>query len=102
MGELFIIELRYARDNRLIKLRRDLIAEVAWHLDVGFSFPEAESGFKGRAVRPLRWNMSWVQNVVRQFGPYPSWAQGICEALFLVREDRNGRTSGGPVVTPVA
>ena len=29
---------------------------------------------KGWAVRPLKWYASWVQNVVRQFGPYPSQA----------------------------
>ena len=45
---------------------------------------------------------SWVQNVVRQFGPYLSWAFDICGVLSLVREDRDGRTSGSSVVTPVA
>ena len=48
-----------------------------WHLDVGLSHPGAEVGPKGWAVRPLKWYMSWVQNVVRQFGPYPSRAQEI-------------------------
>jgi hypothetical protein len=33
-----------------------------------------ESGPKGWAVRPLKRYASWVQNVVRQFGPYPLWA----------------------------
>ena len=32
---------------------------------------------KGSAVRRLKWYASWVQNVVRQFGPYLSWAQDI-------------------------
>ena len=45
-----------------------------WHLDVGSSHPGAEVGPKGWAVRPLKWHASWVQNVVRQFGPYPAWA----------------------------
>ena len=45
-----------------------------WHLDVGSSHPGAEVGPKGWAVRPLKRYASWVQNVVRQFGPYPSWA----------------------------
>ena len=45
-----------------------------WHLDVGSSHPGAEVGPKGWAVRPLKWYVSWVQNVVRQFGPYPSRA----------------------------
>ena len=45
-----------------------------WHLDVGSSHPGAEFGPKGSAVRRLKWYASWVQNVVRQFGPYPSQA----------------------------
>ena len=44
-----------------------------WHLDVGSSHPGAEAGSKGSAVRRLKWYASWVQNVVRQFGPYLSW-----------------------------
>ena len=43
-------------------------------LDVGSSHPGAGAGPKGWAVRPLKWYVSWVQNVVRQFGPYPSRA----------------------------
>ena len=46
-----------------------------WHLDVGSSHPGAGAGPKGLAVRQLKRHASWVQNVVRQFGPYPSWAQ---------------------------
>ena len=46
-----------------------------WHLDVGSSHPGAEVGPKGWAVRPLKRYVSWVQNVVRQFGPYPSQAE---------------------------
>ena len=42
--------------------------------DVGSSHPGAEAGPKGWAVRPLKRHASWVQNVVRQFGPYPPWA----------------------------
>ena len=48
-----------------------------WHLDVGSSHPGAEVGPKGWAVRPLKRHASWVQNVVRQFGPYPVYAQEI-------------------------
>ena len=48
-----------------------------WHLDVGSSHPGAVEGPKGWAVRPLKWYVSWVQNVVRQFGLYPLWAQEI-------------------------
>ena len=48
-----------------------------WHLDVGSSHPGAVSGPKGLAVRQLKRYASWVQNVVRQFGLYLSWAQDI-------------------------
>ena len=48
-----------------------------WHLDVGSSHPGAEVGPKGWAVRPLKRYPSWVQNVVRQFGPYPAQAEDI-------------------------
>ena len=48
---------------------------AVWHLDVGSSQPGAEVGPKGWAVRPLKRYASWVQNVVRQFGPYPVYAQ---------------------------
>ena len=70
---------------------------MVWHLDVGSSHPGAEVGPKGWAVRPLKRYASWVQNVVRQFGPYPARAEDIREELSLVREDRDGLTSGVPV-----
>ena len=54
------------------------------------------------AVRHLKRYASWVQNVVRQFGPYLLWALECCGELLLVREDRSGRTASVPVVTPVA
>ena len=73
-----------------------------WHLDVGSSHPGAVVRSKGWAVRPLKRYASWVQNVVRQFGLYLSWAYEICVALTLVREDRVGLTSGLPVVPPGA
>ena len=38
-----------------------------WHLDVGSSHPGAGEGPKGLAVRQLKWYVSWVQNVVRQW-----------------------------------
>src|SRR3989337_3469031 len=44
---------------------------AVWHLDVGLSHPGAGEGPKGPAVRRLKWHMSWVQNVGRQFGLYP-------------------------------
>ncbi len=51
------------------------IDDPVWHLDVGSSHPGAGEGPKGPAVRRLKRYASWVQNVVRQFGPYPLWAQ---------------------------
>jgi len=42
--------------------------------DVGSSHPGAVVGPKGLAVRQLKRYAIWVQNVVRQFGPYPLWA----------------------------
>ena len=51
------------------------IDDPVCHLDVDSSHPGAEVGPKGWAVRPLKRYESWVQNVVRQFGPYLSWAQ---------------------------
>ena len=48
---------------------------AVWHLDVDSSHPGAEEGPKGLAVRQLKRYASWVQNVVRQFGPYLLWAQ---------------------------
>ena len=60
-----------------LSLPRVHIDGVVWHLDVGSSHPGAVVGPKGWAVRPLKRYASWVQNVVRQFGPYPSQAQEI-------------------------
>ena len=60
-----------------LSLPRVHIDGVVWHLDVGSSHPGAVAGPKGWAVRPLKRYASWVQNVVRQFGPYPAWAQDI-------------------------
>ena len=57
-----------------LSLPRVHIDGEVWHLDVGSSHPGAEAGPKGWAVRPLKRYVSWVQNVVRQFGPYPAWA----------------------------
>src|SRR3954447_9434723 len=73
-----------------------------WHLDVGSSHPGAGVGPKGSAVRRLKWHASWVQNVVRQFGPYLLRAWEVCGVLALVREDRAGPAAGVPVVLPNA
>src|SRR6202789_1904601 len=50
------------------------IDEPVWHLDVGSSHPGAGVGPKGWGGPPLKRYASWVQNVVRQFGPYLLWA----------------------------
>src|SRR5215469_10603438 len=71
-----------------------------WHLDVGSSHPGAGVGPKGWAVRPLKRHASWVQNVARQFGLYPSRAQEGCGYSLPVREDRSGWTAGVPVGLP--
>ena len=61
-----------------LSLPRVHIDGVVWHLEVGSSHPGAGAGSKkGWAVRPLKRYASWVQNVVRQFGPYPARAQDI-------------------------
>ena len=49
---------------------RVLIDWFVWHLDVDSSHPGGAQSSKGSAVRRLKWYVSWVQNVVRQFGPY--------------------------------
>ena len=54
-----------------LSLPRVHIDGDVWHLDVGSSHPGAGVGPKGWAVRPLKRYVSWVQNVVRQFGLYP-------------------------------
>lgn len=60
-----------------LSLPRVHIDGVVWHLDVGSSHPGAVASSKGWAVRPLKRYASWVQNVVRQFGPYPAQAEEI-------------------------
>jgi hypothetical protein len=71
---------------------------VFWHLDVDSSHPEAEEGFKGTAVRRLKWNVSWVWNVVKQFGPYLLLLYENWKDLLLVREDQSNITYGLSVV----
>ncbi len=61
---------RYSGDNRLIRFERCGIDDLVWHLDVGSSHPGDETVPKGSVVHRLKRYVSWVQNVVRQFGPY--------------------------------
>jgi len=51
-------------------LLRDLIDAKVWHLDVDLSYPRSGEASKGKAVRLVKAYMSWVQNVVKQFGLY--------------------------------
>ena len=53
-----------------LRFLRVLIKKINWHLDVDSSFPGGEDFSKGSAVRRLIWYVSWVQNVVKQFGPH--------------------------------
>lgn len=62
--------------TELSSLRVHIDGRVCY-LDVGSSHPGAVAGPKGLAVRQLKWYASWVQNVVRQFGPYPLWALDV-------------------------
>ena len=56
---------------------------AVWHLDVGSSHPGAGEGPKGSAVRRLKWYASWVQNVVRQFGPLSAVGAGKLRGSFF-------------------
>ena len=58
-----------------VQILNDAVAVSYTHLDVYKR--QAVFGPKGLAVRQLKWYASWVQNVVRQFGPYLSRAQDI-------------------------
>ena len=92
---------RYPGDNRLI-LPRVHIDGMVWHLDVGSSHPGAGVGPKGWAVRPLkavRELGSERRETVRSLSVV---GVGNLRGAVLVREDRDGRINGVPVVTPVA
>ena len=52
------------------------------------------------AVRHFKVVRELGLDVVRQFGPYLPWALENWLGLLLVREDRSGRTTGVPVVSP--
>ena len=72
-----IIRRHLERDEGIVYAARERRCHIdgeVWHLDVGSSHPGAVIGPKGWAVRPLKRYAIWVQNVVRQFGPYPPWA----------------------------
>jgi len=64
-----------------------LILGKVWHLDVGLSQPGVEGDSKGWTVRPVMRYMSWVQNVVKQFGLYLS---RYCEQQLSVKLSTRG------------
>ena len=70
------------------------IDEEVWHLDVDSSHPGAGEGPKGLAVRQLKRYASWVQNVVRQFGPYLLYYLENYYKFTSVREDQEELTAG--------
>ena len=47
-----------------------LILLEYWHLDVDSSYPPGVSAGKGAAVLRIKWNVSWVKYVVKQYGFY--------------------------------
>jgi len=47
-----------------------IVLTQKWGSDVGSSHPGGGEAAKGPAVRRLKRPVSWVQNVVRQFGLY--------------------------------
>ena len=58
------------------------IDDPVWHLDVGSSHPGGGEAPKGSAVRRLKWYVSWVQNVVRQFGLLSTVGARILKGLL--------------------
>ena len=78
----------YPGDNRLISPKSPYIDRSFFGTSMSAHHPcWAEVGPKGGwAVRPLKWYVSWVQNVVRQFGPIHRGRKEI-RGLLLVRED---------------
>jgi len=64
------------------------IEEIVWHLDVGSSYPGGAYAAEGSTVRRIKWYVSWVQNVVRQFGPYLLYKIKNKTIFISVREDR--------------
>lgn len=58
---------------------RDPIDHEVCHLDVDSTYPPEEKDWKGSAVRRLKGYVSWVKNVVKQFGSY---------LLYIVKVDK--------------
>jgi len=60
---------------------------LVWHLDVDSSYPGAESGPKGSAVRRIKGYVSWVKYGVSQYGSYLLMEIELDKKITLVRED---------------
>lgn len=74
------------------------IDRLVWHLDVDSSHPGGVGAPKGSAVRRVKWYVSWVKYVVRQYGSYLLMELESDKNITLVREDRVIWTSGIPVI----
>jgi hypothetical protein len=74
------------------------IDRLVWHLDVDSSHPGGVGAPKGSAVRRVKWYVSWVKYVVRQYGSYLLMELESDKNITLVREDRVVWTSGIPVM----
>ncbi len=71
-----------------------------WHLDVNSLPLGVVVHSKGWVVRLLKWYMSWVYNVMKQFGQYPMKVLEHWKDFSLVQEDWEGCTFGVPVIVP--
>lgn len=71
---------------------------MVWHLDVDSSHPGGVGAPKGSAVRRVKWYVSWVKYVVRQYGSYLLMELESDKNLPIVREDLGGLISGIPVI----
>lgn len=64
---------------------RVLIDAHVRDLDVGSTYPPAESGGKGGGVHSLRRYASWVQTDVNQVGPYPDDNNTLIDPISSTR-----------------
>jgi hypothetical protein len=92
---MFFSSILYVAFVRVVDTWNKLPANVVESKTVNMFKSQLNTHWKNLYPRPRRM-------VSRQFGPYLPWALETWGKLFLVREDRNGHTSGVSVVTPVA
>lgn len=62
---------------------RDPIDHEVCHLDVDSTYPPGVENWKGSAVRRLKGYVSWVKNVVKQFGSYLLYGVKVNEEFIL-------------------